>query len=207
MLALVDDKEQVFLQPVELVLHHVRVHLGLGLVQGLAPFRVLKDAQEHLVLRTAHLHLKHLADRERAVLVGEGRLREQILRLSRKAVAQARLVVDQAVNGRLDSGEGLLALDRGGARNDERGARLVHQDGVNFVDDAVPVVALHLVVLAGRHAIVAKVIKPELTRGPVRDIAPVHLAADVRGHLLLDATHADSQEIIEVAHPLRVTSC
>jgi hypothetical protein len=106
----------------------------------------------------------------------------------------------------LEAGEGLLALDGRGTGNDQRGARLVDEDGVDFVHDAEPVVALDLVLLARGHAVVAEVVEAELGGGAVGDVAAIHLAADLGGHLLLDAADGEAEEIVEVPHPLGVAA-
>jgi hypothetical protein len=66
--------------------------------------------------------------------------------------------------GGLEAGERLLALDRRRAGDDQRRARLVDEDRVDFVDDAELVVALDLVLLARGHAVVAQVVEAELGR-------------------------------------------
>ena len=205
-LALVDDVEEVLLEPVELVLVQVGVHLRLGLVEELAPLGRLHEAEQQLVLRVAHLHLQELAGGELLIVVGGAGFLEDFLSLGDDAVAEAGLVVDQAVHGRLDAREGLFALDGRRAGDDQGRAGLVHQDGVDFVHDAVPMVALDLVFLARGHAVVAQVVEAELARGAVGDVAAVHLAADVGRHLLLDAADGHAEEGVEVAHPLGVTA-
>ena len=126
--------------------------------------------------------------------------------LGHQFVDEAELRGDELFDTRLEAVEGLLALDRRGAGNDQRRARLVDEDGVNFVDDAVEVVALHLVLLARGHAVVAEVVEAELGGGAVGDVAPVHVAALLGVHRLLDATHGEAEEIVKVRHPLGVAA-
>jgi hypothetical protein len=206
-LALVDDVEELLLETVEFLLVEVGIQVGLGLVEQLAPLAVFHEAEELLVLRMAHLHLEHLAGgwlgRSSSVAVG---LFEQLLGFGDDLDAEAHLIVDQAIDAGLEAGEGLFALDRGGTGDDQRGARLVDEDGVDFVNDAVPVVTLHLVLLARGHAVVAEVVEAELAGGAVGDVAGVHLAAQVGRHLLLDAAHGHAEEPVEVPHPLGVAA-
>ena len=206
MLALVDDEKQLFLQPVDLLLVEVGVHFRLGLVEQLAPLGGFHEPEEQLVLRVAHLHLQQFAGGLALVVLGDSRFLQDFLGLGHDAVAETGLVVDQAVDRWLDAGEGLLALDWRRAGDDEGRARLVDEDGVNFVNDAVPMVALDLVLLARGHAVVAEVVETELARSAVGDVAAVHLAPDIRCHLLLDATDRDAQEGVQVAHPLGVAA-
>ena len=199
-------KNELLLEPVDLVLVEVGVHLGLGLVEELAPLGGLHEPEELLVLRMAHLHLEHFARGEELVVVADARFFEDLLGLGDDPVAEAGLVVDELVHRRLEAREGLLALDRRGAGNDQRRARLVDEDGVDFVHDAVPVVALDLVLLARGHAVVAEVVEAELARGAVGDVAAIHLAPEVRRHLLLDAADGHAEESVEVPHPLGVAA-
>ncbi len=58
------------------------------------------------------------------------------------------------------------------AGNDQRRARFVDQDGVDFVDDGVGVAALHHVLEPVLH-VVAQIIEAELVIGAVGDVAVV----------------------------------
>ena len=60
--------------------------------------------------------------------------------------------------------------------NDERRARLVDQDRIDFVDDGVDVAALHHVLEPVLH-IVAQIVEAELVIGAVGDVAIVLLLA------------------------------
>ena len=102
--------------------------------------------------------------------------------------------------------EGRLAFFGDGAGDDQRGARLVDQDGVDFVDDAEVVVALDLLVGREGHAVIAQVVEAELGSGAVGDIATVGGLPFVTGHLVLDATDREPEPAVEMTHPLRVTA-
>jgi hypothetical protein len=73
-----------------------------------------------------------------------------------------------------------------GAADDQRRASLVDEDGVHFVHDGEVMAALHLLLLAGGHAVVAQVIEAELAVRAVGDVAAVLLGADVAGLVVLD---------------------
>ena len=206
MLALVDDVEQVFFDAVKFGLVEIGVEVGLNFVEELAVVGRLEEAEELLVVGSAHFHLKHLARGLVAVFGGRRGLFEQRHRLGNEPVAEAGLVVDQFFDGRLDARKGLLALDRRGAGNDQRRAGLIDEDGVDFVHDTEPVVALDLVFFARGHAVVAEVIEAKLAGGAVGDVAAIHLAADIGRHLLLDTADGDPEETVEVPHPLGVAA-
>ncbi len=63
--------------------------------------------------------------------------------------------------------------------NDERRARLVDQDGVDFVDDGVDMAALHHVFEPVLH-VVAQIIEAELVIGAVSDVAAILLSCVAR---------------------------
>jgi len=67
-----------------------------------------------------------------------------------------------------------------GSADDERGAGLVDEDGVDLVDDRVVVASLDLLVAAGGHAVVAEVVEAELAVRSIRDVALVLRAAHLR---------------------------
>ena len=170
------------------------------------PLGVLHEAEELLVLRHAQLDLEHLHRGTLLVVGGRVRLLKDVAGFLDQLVDQAELGGHELLDARLQAGERLLALDRGRAGNDQRRARLVDEDGVDFVHDAVPVVALDLVFLARGHAVVAEVVETEFGRGAVGDVARIHLAAKLGMHLLLDAAHGEAEEPVEVAHPLGVAA-
>ena len=64
----------------------------------------------------------------------------------------------------------------GGAGDDERGARFVDEDRVDFVDDGVVVAALHAILDVELH-VVAQVVEAEFVVGAVGDVGGVGGAA------------------------------
>ena len=100
-----------------------------------------------------------------------------------------------------------LAVGVGGrlgrAADDERRARLVDEDRVDLVHDAVGVAALHHVLAAHGH-VVAQVVEAELGVGAVGDVGVVLRAALLRGHVGLDDADLEAEEAVDLAHPLGV---
>ena len=80
----------------------------------------------------------------------------------------------------------------GGAGNDERGARLVDEDVVDFVNDPVVQAALHTLVQRVDH-VVAQVVEPELVVGAEGQVGGIGGAPLVSGHAVLDDADAQPQ--------------
>ena len=91
----------------------------------------------------------------------------------------------------------------GGAGDDERGARFVDEDGVDFVDDGVVVAALHAVLDFELH-VVAQVVEAELVVGAVGDVGGVGGAALVVVEVVDDDADGEAEELVDLAHPLGV---
>ena len=91
----------------------------------------------------------------------------------------------------------------GGAGDDERGAGLVDEDGVDFVDDAVVVAALDLVGELELH-VVAEVVEAELVVGAVGDVGAVGSAALGVVEVVDDDTDRQAEEAVDLAHPFGV---
>ena len=91
----------------------------------------------------------------------------------------------------------------GGAGDDERRAGLVDEDGVDFVDDAVIVTALHHVLQVELH-VVAQIVEPELVVGAVGDVGAVGLAPLLVGEVVHDDANGKTKETINLAHPLGI---
>ena len=94
---------------------------------------------------------------------------------------------------------------RAGARDDERGAGLVDEDGVHLVDDGEVVAALHAGLRARDH-VVAQVVEAELGVRAVGDLGPVGGDLLVGAHAVLDEAHVHAQEAVDLAHPLAVAA-
>ena len=97
----------------------------------------------------------------------------------------------------------LVVPDRAG--DDERRSRLVDEHGVHFVDDREYVAALHTLVELHNH-VVAQIVEAELVVRAVRDVVEIGLATVKRARLgIVDASDAEPQVSVDMAHPLRVT--
>src|SRR5215207_7388116 len=100
----------------------------------------------------------------------------------------------------VDVGGGL-----GHTRDDERGARLVDQDGVDLVHYPEAELALHELVGRGRY-IVPEVVEAELGVRAVGDVRVVGDLPLVEVHALLDEADLESQESVDLTHPGRVAA-
>jgi len=204
------------------------VFLGLqGLVQALvvapadqgAPGVLVDD--QHLAVENdvVLVALEQLLGLDRVVQVGDERgvgalvevLDAEPVLYSRNARFEYRdrplllvhLVVEIALQPLHKLGElgipGRVVLGRAG--DDQRGAGLVDQDGVDLVDDRVVVAPLHAVVQRERH-IVAQVVEAELVVGAVGDVGGVGGLPLGRRHLRQDRADAQAQEMMDAAHLL-----
>ena len=101
---------------------------------------------------------------------------------------------------------GVVNLGRlaGLARNDERRSRLIDQDRVHLVDDAVVEVPEHLLVLINRH-VVAQIVKAELVVRHIGDVAGIGLLSRLRIHGVQNHSDREPEEAVNASHPLRVT--
>ena len=88
--------------------------------------------------------------------------------------------------------------------DDERCPCLVDQDRVDLVDDRVVVAALHPVLRAHRH-VVAEVVETELVVRAVGDVGAVRRQTLVRQHVGLDEPNLETEETVDLPHPVRVT--
>ena len=91
----------------------------------------------------------------------------------------------------------------GGAGDDERGAGLVDEDGIDFVDDAIEVAALDALGEIKLH-VVAEVVETEFIVGPVGNVGGVGRAALFVGKVMHDDADGEAEEAVDLAHPLGV---
>ena len=158
-----------------------------------------------LILRHAKLHLVELRGCRILGIFVRAFAFKGGLRLSDQIITIRLLLGDQLLNARLNFAEWqrIIILHRAG--NDQRRARLIDQDRVNFVNDTEEVVALHLVLLAAGHAIVAQVVEAKLRSGAVRDITFILLTTNLWRLAILNTAHSETEHAEQVAHPLGVT--
>ncbi len=200
LLLLFDGEVEFFLQRHERVLGGILVERELGLVGEAAQLGILHGAEEALVAGLAELHLE------------EGHaggfffaLREEFLGVGDEFVDVGCLLADKLFDQRL---EAVVLVRRNGGRptDDERGAGLVDQDGVDLIDDGVVMPALDLLLAAGRHAVISEVIEAELAVRSVGDVALVLGTALLWGLVVLDDAGGKSQESVELTHALGVAA-
>ena len=92
------------------------------------------------------------------------------------------------------------------SRDDQGRARLVDQDEVDLVDDGEDVPALDHVLQPVFH-VVAQVVEAQLIVGTVSDVRVVGLLALLIIKAVNDHAHLQTQEIVDLAHPLGVAFC
>mmetsp|Transcript_29572 Transcript_29572/g.70442 ORF Transcript_29572/g.70442 Transcript_29572/m.70442 type:complete len:293 (-) Transcript_29572:419-1297(-) len=100
----------------------------------------------------------------------------------------------------------LVVLDGGGLglpRDDEWRPRLVDEDGVHLVDDAVVEVPQHKVRLPLRK-VVAEVVESELRVGHVGDVAVVGVSPLLLSEPRLDEADREAKEAVHLPNPLAV---
>ena len=176
----------------------VLVKFELRLVHELAHFGVLEVAEEGLAAWLAELELeKGAACLSWFAGVGE------FLDLGGETVAKHGLLANELLHKRL---EAVVLVSRNGGRaaDDERGAGLVDEDRIHFIDDGEVMPALDLLLAAGGHAVVAEVIEAELAIRAVGDVALVLLAPELRHLVVLNNADGESEESVELSHPLRI---
>ena len=108
-------------------------------------------------------------------------------------------LLGQDIAGFIDLG-GLAAL----AGNDQRGPCFVDQDRVHFVDDGVMEPPQDQLTLVDGH-IVTQIVKSQLVVGHVGDVASVGFLTFRGGHAVEDNAYSQSQELVDLSHPLRVS--
>ena len=121
-----------------------------------------------------------------------------------RLLTSVRLLADKLFDERLES---VVLMGRNGGRtaDDKRGAGLIDKNGVDLVDDGIVMAALNLLLAAGRHAVVAKVVEAELAVRPVGNVALVLGAALLGRLVVLDDPGGEAEEAVELAHPFGVT--
>ena len=92
-----------------------------------------------------------------------------------------------------------------GARDDQRRARFVDQDAVDFIDDREVMATLHHRTEIELH-VVAQVVEAELVVRAVSDVAAVSDLALLIVQVVLNHADGHAEEAIQPAHPLRVAA-
>ena len=124
-------------------------------------------------------------------------LLECFLRFAGEPVAEHVLLAHELIDQRFPFVV-LMRRNRGRAADDERRARFVDQDGIDFVDDGVMITALDLLLARRGHAVVAQIIEAELGVRAVGDVHRVLLAAQIGRLIVLDAADGQAEKTVEL---------
>ena len=144
----------------------------------------------------------HVAEAEQAFALAEslfGQRRGAVLFVERVVD-----VLDELGNDFVDLGV-LVGGFFGRAGNDQRGARFVDEDGVDFVDDGELVPALDALRQVILH-VVAQVVETEFVVGAVGEVSAVGGVALLVVEIVDDHADGKAQAAIERAHPFRVAA-
>ncbi len=97
-------------------------------------------------------------------------------------------------------------LDRvlGWTRDDQGGSGFVDKNGVDLIDDGEVMSSLHHRFEIELH-VVAQVVEAELVVGTVGHVSGVGGVAIRVGHVVLDDSHGQTQEAVDLTHPLGVS--
>ena len=93
----------------------------------------------------------------------------------------------------------------GRAGNDQRRARLVDQDRIHLIDDAIGMAALNHLVQLVFH-VVAQIVEAEFVIGAVGDVAGIGLGALGVAQFVDDDADGQAEEIIDAPHVFRVAA-
>jgi len=198
LLFFLDGEVEFFLEGDEGVLGGVLVKGELGLVGQPSELGILHGAEQALVAGLAELDLEE--GHACGILLP---FFQQFSGFDDEPVNQGGLLPDKLLDERLEAVE-LMRGNRRGAADDERGAGFVDQDGIDFIDDGEVMAALHLLLAAGRHAVVAEVVEAKLAVGAVGDVGLILGAAHLGGLVVLDDAGSEPQECVELAHALGI---
>ena len=199
---LIDDNDLVVLHHVVHVALHQRVgaQRGVDVVQQLVVGDVGEVLHAEPALRLAHARLGQVAGllflvddvilaHRRQLLVGERVFLPAVL-LRLFAPLQG---ADEAIRLFIQVG-GFIAR----AGDNQRGARLVDEDGVHLVHDGEVVAALHHVLLVDHH-VVAQVIKAHLVVRAVGHVAGIRRLALLLRQIVHDHAHGHAEEAEDAA--------
>src|ERR1700730_17598294 len=135
---LVYGEEQFLLERKQFFFARVLKKGKLSFIDGATLVRVFHHAQKLLIARLTEFHLEHETTAQLDVA-----LLKFLNRFARYAVAKHVLLPHQLLDQRLP----LVVLMSGNRRrpaDDERRARFVDQDGIDFIDNGVVITALDL---------------------------------------------------------------
>ena len=206
MVAFADGVVEAFLEVVAAVLLDIAREDPFVLLQEFTPAAVLHETGEGFIARHPVGGQPEFIERVGRGLLVVWEVLEFGFRFDDEACGQAGLEVNDHLDLRDEAHERRFAFFGDWTGDDQRRAGFVDEDGVDFVDDAEVVLALHLFAGSQGHPVIAQVIEAELGRSPVGDIAGVGLLAFLVAHLVLDATDGEPEPAQEVPHPFGVAA-
>ena len=188
----VDGEEEFFLEREQFFFAGVRIKQKLSLIDSATLVRIFHHPQQLLVARLTQFHFEHeqtaFGDELSFLLRIRFRFVERFDRFARQPVAKHVLFADQLLDQRFPFVV-LMRRDRRRAADDERSARFVDQDGIDFIDNGIIVTALDLLFAGRRHPVVAQIIETEFRVRAVSDVARVLFAAHARLLIVLNAAN------------------
>ena len=90
------------------------------------------------------------------------------------------------------------------AGNDQRCARFIDQDGVDFIDESEVQLAQYAVFDPGDH-VVAQIVETDFRVGRIGDVAVIGFALFGRRHRVFVEADGQTEEAMDLSHPLAVT--
>src|SRR5205823_6692924 len=182
---LIDREEEFLLEREQLLLAGVLIKGKLCFIYRAALVGIFHHAQELFVARLPELHFKHEPATRLYVT-----LLELLERFACQPVTKHVLLANELLDKRFPFVV-LMRRDRCRAADNKWGARFVDQDGIDFIDDRVIIAALDLLLARRCHAVVAEIIKPELTVRPVSNVHCVLFATEIRFLIVLNAANRE----------------
>ena len=201
---LVDDVMEILLELVSPLFVVVRVHFQVEFLEPFADGGILHHPHELAMGGHAPLHLVETGRRLVRLLIRELIRGKGLFRLLRQLVALPELGLEKLHHLGLHIHEGERVVLTHGTRDDKRCSGLVDQDGVRLIDDAEEIILLYLVLHAGSHPVVPKIIKTEFRSRAIGNVALVHFPALGRRHVVLDTTHGQPKILEEGSHPVGI---
>ena len=90
--------------------------------------------------------------------------------------------------------------------DNQRGTRLINQDGVHLIDDGKEMPALYHAVFVNRH-VVTQIVKTKLVVCAVGNVCIVHRLALIRRNGMNNQSNRQAEEAVNLAHPLTISFC
>ena len=203
-LLLVDHKEEFLVRLVHLALVVGEV-VAFRLEQLLAHAVLAQKFDEGLALGQSSERAVQGQTTFFHVLLGRP-VHEVLLGVRQKPLGRLLLHLDDAHHFGLQLVEFMLVPLGGGAADDQRRPRLVHQHGVHLVHNRKVVLALHQLLRPIRH-VVPQVVESKFVVGAKRDVALVGFPARLAvGLVLVDTVHGQTMELVQGTHPFRIST-